>query len=234
MVFGKGRIGIITGAGPDAGLDLFSKILHHNKELWGNEYAGDLSSPEVLMYSLPELGYAIDISNNEERLWLSLEKSLNTLNHKVDVVCIACNVLHYFSSKIKEKKYQFEFISVIDVVESITDKHSSVAMLSISKVIDFGAYSPFREVSMSKLIETPPLRKMDDLVKHIKLHGGEDDLAFEMFQAIIDELNSDFLILACTDLPLLPLDKFDKNFIDISDLLAKRVAETAYSLRFVK
>lgn len=232
MFFNKGRIGIIAGAGPEAGLDLFSKILVHNKSNFSNDYLGDVCAPEILLYSIPELGYAIDIVENEEKLWITLEKSLDFLDGKVDIVCIACNVLHYFLSRINIEKYSFEIISVIDIVQEILDKYDSVAMLSIRKVIDFGKHSPFSQLVGKNNIEVPDFNKIDELIKYIKINGVEDGIASLMFNQILTEIKSKYLILACTELPLLPLKKFHRFFIDVSDLLAFRVARASYVMRY--
>ncbi|CAH9050759.1 hypothetical protein PSECIP111951_02136 [Pseudoalteromonas holothuriae] len=223
-----GRIGIITGAGPDAGIDLWQKVLKHNKSLYKEHYQGDLSAPEVVVYSIPQLGLAMDIKSNEAILWQRLQEVLQRLNSQVDYVCIACNVLHYFSDKINQLKLNIEFISIVDVVENYIKKHGNVALLSISKVIEFGQYSPYAPSAKKYPLETPKPAAMDSLVSDIKRLGGEHPDTVAQFDEIVAQLQSDKLILACTDLPLLPLDKYHKEFVDASDMLAQALAEKAF------
>src|SRR5690606_5451276 len=109
-----GRIGIIAGAGPEAGIDLWQKILLHNRALHGSSFRGDLSAPEVTVHSIPVLGLAMDISTHEHTLWMELEKALLSLDRSVDYVCIACNVLHYFTDRITKLSLTAQFVSIVD------------------------------------------------------------------------------------------------------------------------
>ncbi|WP_440055354.1 hypothetical protein ACSLBF_04210 [Pseudoalteromonas sp. T1lg65] len=226
-----GRIGIITGAGPDAGIDLWQKILKHNKSLYNGNYQGDLSAPQVLVHSIPQLGLAMDIKNNEQILWRQLKYTLSLMDGHVDFVAIACNVLHYFSDKIHALNLGMEFVSIVDVVEQYIEKYGDVALLSISKVIEFGKYSPYASSAKKYPVETPSPKAMDALVSDIKRLGGNDPITVAQFDSIIAQLKAKKLVLACTDLPLLPLEKYSKEFVDASDMLAKSLAEKAFYMK---
>ena len=223
-----GRIGIITGAGPEAGIDLWQKILQHNKALYDNQYQGDLSAPEVLVHSIPQLGLAMDIAQYESQIWQSLKSALQGMNNNVDLVCIACNVLHYFTDKIKALSLNFELISIVEVAEKSIQQYENVALLSISRVIEFGHYSPYRNSAVKFPIEVPCPHAMDKLVHHIKHHGGNHPESVIQFEHILNSLQADVIILACTELPLLPLERYSKQFFDASDMLAKEVAKKAF------
>lgn len=41
-------IGIVAGSGPEAGIDLWSKILARNQVLLGTKFRGDLDAPRVM------------------------------------------------------------------------------------------------------------------------------------------------------------------------------------------
>lgn len=223
-----GRIGIITGAGPDAGIDLWEKILKHNKTLYMEDYLGDLSAPEVIVHSIPQLGLAMNIEKHEEQLWQHLKTSLTYISPYVDFVCIACNVLHYFTDRINALDLSCEFISFVDVVEKAIQQVNDVALLSIGRVIEFGHYSPYKQSAEKYAIEVPCSKMMDELVLHIKHCGGADAESIRKFSDIIATLKSETLILACTDLPLLPLERYNKKFVDASALLAKELAEKSF------
>lgn len=223
-----GKIGIIAGAGPEAGIDLWQKILNHNKALHGENFAGDLSAPEVFVHSLPPLGLAMNIQENEDALWHHLSGALETISAQADFVCIACNILHYFSDRIHQLNLPATFVSIVDVTENYIDSHGNIALLSIGKVIEFGHYSPYRRSAEKYTIETPDQESMNTLVSNIKHNGGNDTQSIAMFEAVLSELNANNIILACTDLPLLPLHQFSRNFVDASDLLAQEVARLAF------
>lgn len=227
-----GRVGIIAGAGPEAGIDLWQKILLHNRALHGSSFRGDLSAPEVTVHSIPVLGLAMDISTHEHTLWMELEKALLSLDRSVDYVCIACNVLHYFTDRITKLSLTAQFVSIVDVTEQVVSNGDEFALLSISKVIEGGAFSPYRRTLRDYKLEIPNPVKMDALVAHIKKKGGDDLHSVEMFTDILRSLKARSIILACTDLPLLPLTEFpDKDFYDVSNLLAKKLAELSYADR---
>lgn len=232
QMMSMGRIGIITGAGPDAGIDLWQKILKHNKALYQQSdlyhYMGDLSAPEVVVHSLPQLGFAMDIKQHEALLWEQLKTALARMCLQVDFVCIACNVLHYFVDKIKQLKLDVEFVSIVDVVEQYLKKNTNVALLSISNVIEFGQYSPYSKSAEKYPIETPASAAMDKLVHSIKNQGAEHPDTVAQFSSILATLKADKLVLACTDLPLLPLKLFEKDFIDASDMLAQTIAQKVF------
>lgn len=228
----SGRIGIVAGAGPEAGIDLWQKILLHNRNLHGLSFQGDTSAPEVVVHSVPLLGLAMDISTHKEVLWLELYRVLMKLDASVDYLCVACNVLHYFSDRIRGLSLTARFVSIVDVTEQVISDGDDFALLSISKVIEGGQFSPYRETLAKYNLEIPNPIEMDVLVAHIKKYGGDDTLSVEMFGAILSGLRSKNIVLACTDLPLVPLSLFpNKTFYDVSDLLARRLSEYSYSDR---
>lgn len=229
-----GKIGIISGAGPEAGIDLWRKILSHNKFLFGYRFQGDISAPEVLIHSLPELGLSIDVEAYEPLLWESLKAALQNMSSRVDFVCIASNVLHYFEERIQELPSSFEFVSMIAATEDVMPQYDQLAILAMSKVLDFGAYSPYRNAAKKFRLEAPSPIEMDILVRSIKVNGADHPNTIDLFEDILSGIKSDNVILACAELPLLPLHQFDKNFIDPSDLLAKRIAEHSYHARLLR
>lgn len=44
---GRRSIGILSGSGPEAGVDLWGKILAANRALLGSAYRGDIDAPRV-------------------------------------------------------------------------------------------------------------------------------------------------------------------------------------------
>ncbi len=55
------KIGIITGSGPEAGVDLWQKILKINKDILKEDFHGDLDAPNVTIFSVPELGHSMEL-----------------------------------------------------------------------------------------------------------------------------------------------------------------------------
>jgi aspartate racemase len=172
----------------------------------------------------------MDISTNEEILWLELSRALTELDRRVDYLCIACNVLHYFTDRIQGLSLHARFISIANITEQVIVDGEDFALLSISKVIEGGQLSPYRNTLTKFSLEIPSPIEMDTLVTHIKKHGGNDKASVEMFRNVLSGLIAKNVVLACTDLPLIPLEMFpDRTFYDVSDLLARKLAEFSYT-----
>ncbi len=122
----KKVIGIIGGAGPEAGADLFLKVLALHRRKLGNLYRSDRDSPNILLMSVAGLGgprTSIDLEpgNPEGTYDESLESLIETIHTMlpvVDAFCLACNTLHAMEPRIRETlsdsgKEQSMFVSMI-------------------------------------------------------------------------------------------------------------------------
>lgn len=70
------KIGIITGSGPEAGIDLWQKILIENKAILKDKFQGDLDAPNLTIFSVPQLGYSMELEKNYDLVWDILKKKL--------------------------------------------------------------------------------------------------------------------------------------------------------------
>ena len=77
------RIGIISGSGPRAGLDVFTKILDEHQANMGDSYKSDKDAPAIVMYQVPEIGgphgsWDLEDTSTPEykKLWNGLTKTL--------------------------------------------------------------------------------------------------------------------------------------------------------------
>jgi len=219
----KRRIGIIAGAGPEAGIDLWRKILENNRNFLGASFRGDIDAPEVIIYSLPELGLAMKFNDNKEKLWDVLRKAILDISGRVDMFCIACNVLHNFSDKIKQLNLPVDFISVIDVVISYVKNEDikNIGLLSIGTVMALDDLSPYKNLKNMVEVETPEnFNNINELISDIKIYGSENDLIKEKLHNQVMEMDANLILLACTELPLVNLSIPNKKLIDVTDLLA--------------
>lgn len=226
------KIGIVAGAGPEAGIDLWRKILLANKQMLGERFHGDLQAPDVTVFSVPRLGLAMDIAQHEQVLWEVLEHAVRALAERVDLICIACNVLHHYSERIRDLNLKVELVSVVDVVAEYIKiaRLKNIALLSIDTVVKLDQWSPYRKLTECVQIETPrsPLA-VNRLVHDIKKFGPHALSVQEMYRSILEQLASEKVFLACTELPLVPIDVFGKQLIDVTQLLADGVVRKALS-----
>lgn len=228
----QGRIGIIAGAGPEAGIDLWQKILVANKLQRGKHFSGDLDAPDVTVLSISRLGLAMNLAENEQALWTEIKLAAETLAERTDYICIACNVLHYFSDQIRELNLTAKLVSVVDVVATHIQSQSleEFALLSIQAVTNLDKWSPYRALGRFGRIDIPQQpAEVNHLVADIKRFGADHPQIRAAFKSILDSLDAEVVFLACTELPLVKIETCDKKLIDVTELLAWDVVRQSLS-----
>ena len=70
-------IGIIAGSGPEAGIDLWTKVLTATQQQLGAVFEGDIDAPRVVIVSEPQLGLSMDLRANEAATWDALARTVS-------------------------------------------------------------------------------------------------------------------------------------------------------------
>jgi aspartate racemase len=217
------RIGLIAGSGPEAGLDLWAKILAANRALLGTDYKGDIDSPNVVIFSVPTLGLSMELQTNDSTVWRALERTVRSISSFVDFFTIACNTLHYYRPQIVALNLEAKFVDVAEVAETYLGgaKSERVALLGAASVASLDRWSPYKALHDRIGFETPvDLRPLHELIYDIKLRGGEDPSIQARFVEIVGALDSQLVLLSCTELPLVRVPVPAKILVDVSELLA--------------
>jgi aspartate racemase len=225
------KIGIITGSGPEAGIDLWQKTLDINKKILKENFRGDLDAPNVTIYSIPELGYSMELEKNYTKVWDILQKAIKNICKKVDYFAIACNTLNLYSTKIEQIYLKHKFISTYDVVKEfiIENNLEKVCIVGALPVIQMEKYSVFEPLKNSYEIEVPKdFQKVHQLIYDVKKYGGDNHKVIDGFRHIIFDIESKNVFLACTELPLINFTHSEKNLIDVTSLLAKKLVEKTF------
>jgi aspartate racemase len=225
------KIGIITGSGPEAGIDLWGKILDENKAYLKNSFQGDLDAPNVTIFSRPELGHSMELEKNYDSVWKTLKKAIQEIVTHVDYFVIACNTLNVYEKEIESIGLKHQFLSTLDVVENyIKEKQlNNIAIIAALPVLQMGKYSAFHTLNKHFNIEVPhDFAKVHQLIYDIKQYGGEQRDIIDAFESIIDDIESNHIFLACTELPLVTVNCKEKNLIDVTQLLAKQLVEKSF------
>jgi aspartate racemase len=133
------KIGIISGSGPEAGLDILQKILLQHRTTLGNDYKTDKDAPNITLFQVPGLGGphgAWDLDDRQGRLfqelWTHISETILQLSTAgVDCFCLPCNTLHLLEPDIRDWLHEqkeiarggsggvsakMEFVSIIDAV----------------------------------------------------------------------------------------------------------------------
>ncbi len=222
----RARLGIITGSGPEAGLDMWHKVLRANKHLMGDRFKGDLDAPTVNIISEPLLGLSMELAQNDLKVWQTLSRAANEVALKADYYAIACNTLNYYQPHLDGLALTSKLVSFGDVVQQKLELEGikKVALLGSDSVTDLGDWSPYRQLKEVAEVEVPdPSLGLHQLIYDVKTHGGNTDDIVSRFSELVDSLDADLVLLACTELPLIPI-KTEKRLIDVTDLVAQELA----------
>ncbi len=225
------RIGLVAGSGPEAGVDLWSKIIEETKTLLAEHYLGDLDGPRVRIISSPILGMSMELERNDVAVWPELERVFDELASQTDYIAIACNTLNYYDRQLKASPRNAELISVADVVTEYLDDHghSSVALLGAAPVTKLDRWSAYARLSDHFEIEVPTdTGALHQIIYDVKQYGGDHRDVDSRFSDLVSGLKSKTILLACTELPLVPVTVSGKEFVDVTRLLARKLVHKAF------
>ena len=228
--FAGKKIGIITGSGPEAGIDLWKKLLQANRAMFGVSFCGDLDAPNVTIFSEPMLGLSMELEKNDAVVWDCLSNAVRIIAQRVDYYAIACNTLNYYQPKLEALNLPAKLISFADVVLEYLreNKISQLALLGARPVTDLGAWSHYKKLADDIEIELPKpaqVINLHKLIYDVKIFGGDSPGIHARFRAIIDTLEAQTVLLACTELPLISIKSISHQLIDVTELVALKLAQ---------
>jgi aspartate racemase len=224
-------IGIITGSGPEAGVDMWTKILAANKKRLGEDFHGDLDTPRVAIISEPKLGLSMELEQNRDAVWHYLKKTAAKLARLVDYYVIACNTLNYFQQKLEKLDLGARLVCFTDVVSDFVRRNHirRLCLLGARPVIDLGNWSAYRRLPEIVDVEVPAARdQLHQLIYDIKTHGPQADTIALDFKNLLATIQSNTVLLACTELPLIRNVSTDKTLLDVTELVAAKLVEISF------
>ena len=230
------KIGIITGSGPEAGIDLWTKLLAANRKFHGNRFRGDLDAPDVTILSESALGLSMELAENDAAVWQCLRQAVEAIAQRVDYFAIACNTLNYYQPQLEALRLPATLVSFSDaVIRFVQDNQvGRVALLGARPVTDLGPWSHYRALAEHVAVELPKpaqAEQLHKLIYDVKTYGGNAEDIRRRFRGILDTLESHTVLLACTELPLIPIDAPGKQVVDVTDLVAQRLAQLANGMQ---
>jgi aspartate racemase len=153
----KKCIGIITGSGPDAGIDLWQKILLATRQQLADQYQGDLDAPEVLIHSVPTLGLSMELETHDAQVWEVLRATVARMDEHVEAYVIACNTLNYYAPQLAALGLRARLVSAQEVVQQFIQSRqlSRIALLGSRPVMEMSAWSAYRELGHVVDLELP-------------------------------------------------------------------------------
>jgi aspartate racemase len=225
------NIGIIAGSGPEAGVDLWNKVLAVNKQRFGRDFRGDLDAPHVTIISDPELGLSMELERYHDRVWERLEEDVRTLSGQVAYYAIACNTLNVFEDRIKALDLPGRLISFCDCVLAHIRRHNlrRVCLFGARPVMDLGVWSAYR--TLPRLVEVevlPAAADLHQLIYDVKTYGPRHNGLAARFEEMLGKIESEVVLLACTELPLIPRIRTSKQLVDVTQLVAQELVAHSF------
>ena len=191
------KIGLLTGNSPESGLTLWNDFLDQYRDFSSN--LADVLMPEVIVYSLPQMGLSMELVKRENVVWEEMKKAiLVLLTSGCKLITIACNTTIYFGPQIDEicKPYNAKFISIAEAclpeiqnqLSKQRDNSNAVGLVGIGPVIDVeGGYSGYAKQFKDNGIEVVPC-DATDLAWAIKRVGTSDNK--DEIQSLVEKFRS--------------------------------------------
>lgn len=191
-----GRIGIIGGSGPDAGADLFNKLLVMHRAQLGDQYRGDASAPTILLSQVPGIG-----DDSAEVKWKALAAAVTELAPLVSSFSVACNFLHSYESEIRgllvaDAQPAAKFVSMTEAATTYCSglAPSKLVVLGGAAVMDVFGASPYRglaetlgrDVVLQSVLTAEQRDDLSGVIQAVKLHGAAIPESFvRSFEALL-------------------------------------------------
>ena len=221
----QSRIGIITGSGPEAGQHFWRCLLEACRCFHGDKFQGDLDAPHVTILSDPRLGLSMDLDRYDSVVWEILHADLQVLAAQVDHLVITCYTLHRYINHIRSLDIKAQFISLETAIEAylIEYRPKSVAVLraGASAPEDCPVLTTVQSYTVAETLPDP--NRVRTLIQAVKRQGGDQPEIIEEFAEILTTLDSETVLLACTELPLIPWHGEGKQIVDGMQLTAEKL-----------
>jgi len=235
-------LGILTGNGPESGIELWKRINHRIRESRGQRFQGDVSYPHVLIESLPAMGLSMELQSRADDVRKTVLEGIERLcQGGATAVAIACNTTQHFSEEIREvcALYGAQFISLVDETAAWLEREGVTRfdLIGIGAVTDLQHWSDFRRIASRFAIHVPSQAHVLDIsdlgfkVKRSPKHNGKDTT--KLGSLISQGTQTDTVVIALTELSLvfaehekaIALRAPTKRFVDTLQVLADRMAE---------
>jgi len=234
------KIGIIGGAGPMAGCQLYKEIINECQQQYGCKNDNDF--PEIVMLNYPFSNMAtsnmLEAHNASVRNQLTAELQIcfnDLTKQKVAIAAIGCNTLHAFLNDVT--------IQIPHFVHIAQETMNHAQDLGLTRLFILGSQTTAQtNLYKNKNIDCiiPSLADntiVDAVIKNImdgNITATDATQLQALAQCYFDKKPFDAIVLGCTELPLLhaifPLQIIDKKqrilpILDTIKILAKAIVK---------
>jgi len=238
----KHKIGILTGNSPESGILLWEGINERIRKNFSEYFLGDISFPEVIIESIPEMGLSMELDKRFEDVKEVVGKGITNLCERgATIVCIACNTTQYFSKmskKICSKHDNVIYVSIPETTYKYLKKNKikEFDFLGINYVSDFEKWSGFKNLNKEEFdlypLEKQYISQINEFAYDLKKKKEIKVLRQNFVRFIKRSTNTNTIILALTELSILyNLEEeyikkhSEKNYFNTLTILAETIGD---------
>ncbi len=218
------RVGIVGGMGPAATIDLYEKIVAlTNAQI-------DQENIPLLIDNFPQIPdrTTFILGGKDDPYPFLKESALRLKNGGCEAICLACNTAHFFAQKL-EDECDVEIIHIaknaITAIKSNFPSAKNIAVIGTTGTKKAKIYENelvALDYNVVDIDETQMGVIMDCIYKGAK--SGHLQEYVPIFNELIDGIDADIYIAACTEIPLfLPYCDKKERFLDATLELAKSI-----------
>jgi len=168
-------LGILTGNGPESGMELWRRI-NAAVQAGGRQFRGDTNFPTVTVASLPGMGMSMELSLREQEVREVVLQGIDTLaDAGATVIGVACNTTQFFSEDIRARcaARGITFVSLVDSVRKLLRRQGAATfdLIGIGPVVDLERWSDFRRLTGEFDVVVPSPREINEITRiayHVK------------------------------------------------------------------
>jgi aspartate/glutamate racemase len=235
-------IGILTGNGPESGIELWGRLNEKIQARRGARFRGDVSFPKVIVESVPDMGVSMELRARSDRVERTVLDGVGRLcEDGATLIAVACNTTQFFAQAIEDvcERHGASFVSLVEATgEALTESEvEAFDLLGIGAVTDLDEWSDFLRLTESFDVRVPndvDVRAIDDLgfwIKRLPEPRGRD--VNRLADLIAKRTQTETVVIALTELSLVFEEHKktitsrapDKRFVDTLDELAAKLAE---------
>lgn len=219
-------LGIVAGAGPEAGMIFWRQVLNAVKRRKADKYRGDLDAPRVRIISESELGHVMALSEKRQELGEILNALLTELDANCDHIVVACHALQELAAECCPEPAVRKLVSLPDLVRGFVGEQGldQVGIFGAPSVSADPLNSPYSGLWDVTDVESPPdPASALALISEAKKRGATDPTVLHDLQATLLRYQAQTILIACTDFSGLPLDVPGKTIVDILEIAADKV-----------
>jgi len=234
----KHKIGILTGNPPESGILLWEMINERIRNNFSGFFLGDISFPEFVIESIPEMGLSMELDLRFEEIKEVVDKGITNLCEQgATIVCIASNITQFFLEMSKEicTKHEAIYVSIPETIDQYLKKNmiTEFDFLGGNYVSDFKKWSAFKNLNADFTLNLPKeevISEINEIAFEVKKNVVSSKGINKLRDLINYSTKSNNIVLASTELSILFKSQKNKRrsnkmYYDTLTILAEAIGD---------